>query len=119
MVTRDVEAAGYRIEAGTMLLFGRLAVQRDPALREKSLVFDPDRFGPANAKGRNRWQYVPFGAGPRACIRDHFAMLEVILGLATFIRRARVHSLVDGFPLAAPFTVVAGAPIWARIHRRG
>ncbi|OSC41147.1 cytochrome P450 [Mycobacterium decipiens] len=118
MAIRDVEVAGYRVQAGTMLLFGRRAVQRDPALWEEPLVFDPDRFSPANTKGRVRWQYVPFGAGPRSCIGDHFAMLEATLGLATFIRRAEVHSLVNDFPLAAPLTVVAGGPIWARIRRR-
>jgi cytochrome P450 len=118
MVTRDLEVAGYRVEAGTMLLFGRRTVQRDPALWVNPLVFDPDRFSTANAKGRGRWQYIPFGAGPRACIGDHFAMLEATLGLATFIRRAEVRSLVDDFPLAAPFTVVAGGPILARIHLR-
>ena len=32
--------------AGTMLIFGRLAVQRDPTLWEDPLTFDPDRFTP-------------------------------------------------------------------------
>ncbi|MGH3984733.1 MAG: cytochrome P450 [Pseudonocardiaceae bacterium] len=29
---------------------------------------DPDRFSPQRSKGRNRWQYLPFGGGPRSCI---------------------------------------------------
>lgn len=118
MTTRDVEVAGYRVEAGTALVFGRRAVQRDPTLWDEPLKFDPDRFSPENAIGRNRWQYVPFGGGPRSCIGDHFAMLEATLGLATLIRRAEVCSLDDEFPLAAPFTMVADGPIWARIRRR-
>jgi cytochrome P450 len=119
MVTRDVEIGGYRVEAGTMLAFGRLAVQRDPALWERPLTFDPDRFSPDNVKGRDRWQYVPFGGGPRSCIGDHFAMLEATLGLATFTRRAEVCSLDEEFPVAAPFTMVADGPILARVRRRG
>jgi cytochrome P450 len=118
LATRDVEVAGYRVEAGTALVFGRLAVQRDPTLWEEPLKFDPDRFCPENVKNRDRWQYVPFGGGPRSCIGDHFAMLEATLGLATFIRRAEIYSLDDEFPLAAPFTMVADGPIWARIRRR-
>ncbi|MCW2653439.1 MAG: cytochrome [Mycobacterium sp.] len=118
MATRDVEIAGYRVQAGTMLVFGRLAVQRDPALWERPLTFDPDRFSPENMKRRDRWQYVPFGAGPRSCIGDHFAMLEATLGLATFIRRVEVHALGHDFPVAVPFTMVADGPIWARINRR-
>jgi cytochrome P450 len=118
MVTRDVEVGGYRVPAGTMLIFGRLAVQRDPTLWDRPLDFVPERFSEQNMKSRDRWQYIPFGGGPRACIGDHFAMLEATLGLATFIRRAQVRSLDDDFPLAVPFTMVADGPIRARIQRR-
>ena len=118
MATRDVEVGGYRVPAGTLLIFGRLAVQRDPTLWDRPLVFDPDRFTPENMKNRDRWQYIPFGGGPRACIGDHFAMLEATLGLATFIRRAEVRSLHDDFPLAVPFTMVADGPIRAQMHSR-
>jgi len=116
LAMRDVEVAGYRIEAGTALVFGRLAVQRDPTLWEDPLKFDPDRFSEGNVKSRDRWQYVPFGGGPRSCIGDHFAMLEATLGLATFIRHAEVYSLDDEFPLAVPFTTVADGPLWVRIR---
>lgn len=119
MATRDIEVAGYRVEAGTALVIGRLAVQRDPTLWEEPLKFDPDRFSEDNIKKRDRWQYLPFGGGPRSCIGDHFAMLEATLGLATFIRHAEISSLDDEFPLAAPFTMVADGPIWARVRRRG
>jgi len=118
MATRDVEVAGYRVQAGTMLAFGRLSVQRDPTLWDDPLTFDPDRFSPGNCEGRDRWQYLPFGGGPRTCIADHFAMLEVTLALATIIRRAEICSLADDFPLAVPITMVAGGPIWARVRLR-
>jgi cytochrome P450 len=116
MATRDLEIAGYRIEAGTALVFGRLAVRRNPTLWEDPLMFDDDRFSPENAIGGDRWQYIPFGGGPRLCIGDHFAMLEATLDPATFIRRAELYSLDDEFLLAAPFTMVAGGPIWVRIR---
>jgi cytochrome P450 len=118
MATRDVAVGGYRVPAGTMLIVARLAVQRDPTLWSDPLSFDPDRFGPEQSRDRNRWQYIPFGGGPRSCIGDHFAMLEATLGLATFIRRAEIVSLGPDFPLAVPFTMVADGPIPARIRRR-
>ena len=77
--------------------------------------FDPDRFLPERSKGRSRWQYLPFGGGPRSCVGDHFAMLEATLALATVVRAAEIESLDENFPLATPFTVVAAAPIRARI----
>ncbi|MGO9151915.1 cytochrome P450 [Mycobacterium sp.] len=118
MAPRDVEGAGFRVEPGTMLAFGRMAVQRDPRLWDDPLKFDPDRFSPGRSEGGDRWQYLPFGGGPRSCIGDHFAMLELTLALATIVRRVEIHSLENGFPLAVPFTMVAAAPIWARVRRR-
>ena len=105
---RDIEVGGYRVEAGTMLVVGIYALHRDPALWDHPLVFDPDRFGPQNSQGRDRWQYLPFGAGPRSCIGDHFAMLESTLALATIIRRTEIQSLDPDFPMSVPFTTVAG-----------
>jgi cytochrome P450 len=118
MATQDVEVAGFRVEAGTMLAFGRMAVQRDPSLWDDPLNFDPDRFGPEQSDGGERWRYLPFGGGPRSCIGDHFAMLEATLALATIVRRVEIQSLADDFPLAVPFTMVAAAPILARVRRR-
>lgn len=118
MATRDVEVAGYRVEAGTMLVFGRMSVQRDPTLWEDPLEFDPDRFSPERSKDRDRWQYLPFGGGPRSCIGDHFAMLEATLAVATIIRQTRISALEADFPLAVPFTMVPGGPIRARVTAR-
>lgn len=113
--TRDIEVGGYRVEAGTMLVVGIYALHRDPALWDHPLTFDPDRFNPQNSEGRDRWQYLPFGAGPRSCIGDHFAMLEATLALATIIRRAEIQSIDADFAMIVPFTTVAAEPIRARV----
>jgi cytochrome P450 len=118
MSVRDIEVGGYRVKAGTMLVFGRMAVQRDPTLWDDPLRFDPDRFHPEHVKGRDRWQYIPFGGGPRSCLGDHFAMLEATLALATVIRRAEITSLEAEFPLALHFTMIAGGPVRASVRRR-
>ena len=118
MVMKDFDVDGYRVEAGTLVLVGIYAMHRDPALWDHPLVFDPNRFSPANSKDRDRWQFVPFGGGPRSCIGDHFAMLEATLGLATIIRHTEIQSLDADFPLAVAFTMVAAAPIRARVRPR-
>jgi cytochrome P450 len=87
-------------------------------LWDDPLTFDPDRFSPQQAKQRDRWQYLPFGAGPRSCIGDHFAMLEATLALATIIGRCEIGSLSDEFPVAVPFTTVAAKPVPALVIRR-
>jgi cytochrome P450 len=118
MVMKDFDVDGYRVEAGSGAIVGIYAMHRDPALWDHPLVFDPDRFSPENSKDRDRWQFLPFGGGPRSCIGDHFAMLEATLGLATIIKNAEIQSLDDDFPLAVPLTMVAAAPIRARVHPR-
>jgi cytochrome P450 len=115
---QDIEVDGYRVEAGSMMAVGIFALHRDPTLWDHPLVFDPDRFSPENSKGRDRWQYLPFGAGPRSCIGDHFAMLEATLALATVIRCVEIQSLGDDFPVMTPFTTVAAEPIPARVKVR-
>jgi cytochrome P450 len=113
--TRDIVVDGHLVEAETMALVSFYALHRDPALWEEPERFDPDRFLAERSKGRSRWQYLPFGGGPRSCVGDHFAMLEATLALATVVRAAEIESLDENFPLATPFTVVAAAPIPARI----
>ncbi len=118
LLNKDLVVDGYRLEAGTVAVVSFYAMHRDPALWDEPLTFDPDRFLPERSQGRSRWQYLPFGGGPRSCIGDHFAMLEATLALATIIRAARIESVNDDFPLATPFTVVAADPINARVQRR-
>jgi cytochrome P450 len=116
--TREVAIDGYRVPAGSLLLYGTAAVQRDPALWDRAEEFDPDRFLGDAAKNRDRWQYVPFGAGPRSCIGDHFAVLEATMALSTILRRVEIASIGDEFPVRFPFTMVAAEPIRAVVHRR-
>jgi cytochrome P450 len=114
---RDIEIDGYRVDAESLLGVGIWAVQRDPALWPDPLTFDPDRFEPSRAKQVDRWQFLPFGAGPRSCIGDHFAMLEMTLALATIIGRCQTSSIRADFPVAVPLTTVAAEPVLAFVRR--
>ncbi|MDV3125699.1 cytochrome P450 [Mycobacterium sp. 21AC1] len=117
-LNEEMTIDGYRAEAGTLAAVSFYAMHRDPALWDDPLTFDPERFTPERSAGRNRWQYLPFGGGPRSCVGDHFAMLEATLALATIVRAVHIESIDDDFPVETPFTVVAAAPIPARITRR-
>jgi cytochrome P450 len=118
LLKKDLAVDGYRLRAGTVAVVSFYGMHRDPQLWDDPLTFDPDRFLPEHSQGRNRWQYLPFGGGPRSCIGDHFAMLEATLALATIVGAARIESLNDNFPLTTPFTVVAAEPVGARVHAR-
>jgi cytochrome P450 len=118
LAMRDMAVGGYRVEAGTLMAVGLYALHRDPALWDRPLAFDPDRFSPDASKGRDRWQFIPFIAGPRSCIGEHFAMLETTLAMATIVRSIEIQSRDTDFPVEVPFTTVAHGPIWARLRPR-
>ncbi|WP_061001631.1 cytochrome P450 [Mycolicibacterium mucogenicum] len=118
IATKDVAVAGYRVNAGTTLAIGRRSVQRDPALWESPNTFDPDRFSPQQSAARDRWSYLPFGAGPRSCIGQHFAMQQATLALADITRRFEIDSLSDDFPTTVAFTVTPDGPVPAQVRAR-
>lgn len=65
------------------------ALHRHHMLWDDPDAFDPDRFAPEAAKSRHRYQYLPFGAGPRICIGMGFALMEAKLILATLLAKWR------------------------------
>jgi cytochrome P450 len=50
-------------------------------------TFDPERFVKANDKLRTPFTHLPFGGGPRGCIGNHYAMLQVLMILCDLLRR--------------------------------
>src|ERR1700744_856969 len=68
LAMRDIEVDGFRVEAGSIVAVGINALHRDPVLRERPLVFDPDRFRPGDSMNSYRWPFIPFPPGPRWCI---------------------------------------------------
>ena len=79
--------AGREIEAGTTILMSPFIVHRDPDWWRDASTFDPTRWltGPAGeyqATPQTRNAYFPFGGGPRMCIGNTFALMEIALVLA-------------------------------------
>ena len=53
--------------------------------------FDPERFAKGNEKLRAPFTYLPFGGGPRVCIGNHYAMLQILMILSTLVRKYDLH----------------------------
>jgi len=84
-----VEVAGHVLPPRTVVFVSAYGVHHNPESWPDPERFDPDRFLPEREVARPRGAYLPFGAGPRVCIGNHFALLEGPLVLATLMRHAR------------------------------
>ncbi len=84
---KDTEVGGRAVAAGTELALWIYWAHHDPRWFPLPDAFKPERFAP-DAKARQRkGAYLPFGAGPRACIGKVFAMIEAKIILATLAQR--------------------------------
>ena len=86
----DCEIGGYRVPAGTQVFMFQWAAQRDPRFYDEPLLFRPERWTEDFIEQLPKYAYFPFGGGPRACIGVSFAMMEIILVLATIGQKFRL-----------------------------
>ncbi len=91
----EFELGGYRIPAKSQLFMFQWAVQRDARYFAEPNRFYPERWTEEFTNSLPKYAYFPFGGGPRACIGNYFAMMEVVLLLATIGQRFRFALLPD------------------------
>lgn len=81
------EAAGISIPAGSMIAISIYGAHHAPALWEEPEQFRPERFSKENKARQHPYAYLPFGGGPRLCIGNNFALMEMQLILVQMLRR--------------------------------
>lgn len=86
----DVEIGGYRLAKGALVVILSAIPHRDGRWFPDPDRFDPDRFTPDASKQIPRGAYFPFGTGPRVCIGNSFAAMEMTLILAMLLQRYEV-----------------------------
>tara|TARA_R110002049_G_scaffold51108_3_gene144874 strand:+ start:43 stop:1377 length:1335 start_codon:yes stop_codon:yes gene_type:complete len=77
-------------EAGSNLLFSVYEIHRHPKLWKKPDEFLPERFSEGSRKFSS--QYFPFGAGPRKCIGNNFAMFEMIIAVSELVSNYKIYA---------------------------
>jgi cytochrome P450 len=92
---QEFELGGYRIPAKAQLFMFQWVTQRDPRFFPEPSRFSPERWTEEFTNSLPKYAYFPFGGGPRACIGNYFAMMEVVLLLATIGQRFRFSLLPD------------------------
>ena len=104
-LSSDTELDGYLIPEGTSVNVAIRIIHRHPDIWENPEEFDPLRFHPSNAEGRDPYAYLPFSAGQRNCIGQNFALNEEKLVIGSIVNRFSL-SLVEGHKVEMCPTVV-------------
>jgi len=87
VATGDDTIMGYDVTAGTVVQISIYALHHHPDYWSNPESFDPARFSEQRAEGRHPFSYMPFGAGPHACLGKGLARNEATIVLAEVLRR--------------------------------
>jgi cytochrome P450 len=98
LTAKDEQLGDLLIPARSPVLLVQYVTHRHADFWDNPEGFDPERFQPSQVERRHPYAYFPFGAGPRTCIGNHFAMLEAVLIVATVASKWRLN-LVPGAPI--------------------
>lgn len=119
-VTEDIELEGYHIPAGTNIAIDIFNLHHNRSVwGDTKDEFIPDRFSPDNVKNMDPFAFLPFSAGQRNCIGQHFAMNEIKVVVARLIHRF-TFSLKPGHIMKRQLSVVMRTEdgIWLTVKRR-
>jgi cytochrome P450 len=118
-VHEAVTIEGHLVLPGTQVYIHQWQAHRHPAYFDKSEQFLPERWTEDFARQLPKNLYAPFGAGPRICIGNHFALAEMSVVLARLLRDHEFtrHSTAP-LELRASITVRPRWPLLLRVRRR-
>ena len=109
---------GVTIPAGAHVVVAPWVLHRHRALWDDPERFDPDRFSAENSAGRDRYAYLPFGAGPRVCIGAALALSEAALILSGVARRWRLRPTGDPVAMKPRMTLRPLGPVTMTVEER-
>jgi len=85
----DDEARDIKIPAGTMVVPYIYGTHHNAEIWNTPELFNPERFDTTihENQGRHAFAHIPFGGGPRVCIGQNMAIMQMLLIIATVVRR--------------------------------
>ncbi len=115
----DDKLGEFDLPKGTIVNLFIYGAHRNPKYWENPEHFDPNRFTKQAIKERPTFSYFPFGGGPRLCIGQQFAYMEMQLVLAELIRNFQIewvdNQKIDILPLV---TLRPKSEMWVRLKIR-
>ncbi len=92
----DDEIDGFKIPKGINTLIPVYNIHRDERYWEEPEKFIPERFSKEKSKSYHKFVYFPFGGGPRLCIGNNFALMEMQIAVPMIVRKFRLRK-PEGF----------------------
>ncbi len=89
MAIADDVVKGQSFPRGSLVLMSIYELHRSSDFWESPEEYNPDRFDSSLKKDYSNY-YYPFGAGPRMCVGNNFAMYEMIIAIAQIIKKYRI-----------------------------
>ena len=105
-LNQDVEIGGYSVPSGVTIMFVPYLVHRNKDVFPKPELFIPERFEPDAPIHKMPYAYIPFSAGPRNCIGQKFAMLEMKIILASVLRKYNVQAVTKRDEVDVNFALI-------------
>jgi cytochrome P450 len=106
----DVELGGFRIDKGTAVWPAPWITHRDPQLWNMPLDVRPERWASENREQLPKHAFLPFGGGPHNCVGRMYAMMEMVLGIATIVRRFELEPVPGNEPHPFPGYTIRPEP---------
>ena len=94
MSIEEDQLSEYTIPKNTMILLAIYELHRDANFWEAPEEFRPERFNPEHKKDYQEY-YYPFGAGPRMCVGNNFAIYEMVLTVAEIVKKYRIQTTTN------------------------
>ncbi|XP_068632684.1 cytochrome P450 4C1-like [Battus philenor] len=118
--TEDVKLSGYLVPAGTQCQIHIYDIHRREDYYPEPEKFIPERFTIQNSVKRHPYAYIPFSAGPRNCIGQKFAMMEMKIMMSGLLRRFRLEAVTkpEDIIFKADLVLRSSKPLLVRFHSR-
>ncbi|KDR13646.1 cytochrome P450 4C1-like [Zootermopsis nevadensis] len=92
---KDIQIGEYTIPAGASIWIEIYFIHRNPKYYPHPEEFNPDNFLPERVRDRHPYAYLPFSAGPRNCLGQRYAIMELKAVLSSIVRNFKIRSLKE------------------------
>ncbi|KAK5648491.1 hypothetical protein RI129_003383 [Pyrocoelia pectoralis] len=112
--------SGYTIPKGCIIDLHIYDLHQNPKIYPNPEKFDPERFSHENVLNRHPYAYLPFSAGPRNCIGQKYAILEVKIIVSSILRKFRLQSVdtLDNLKMIMHLVLKPSAGIKIKFEKR-